>query len=49
MIRFCLGIIIAMGAVEAPHDAPLTLVIAAGAAGLIIAGFGARKLAKQEN
>jgi len=31
MIRFCLGLIIAMGAVEAPHDAPLSLIIAAGA------------------
>jgi hypothetical protein len=49
MIRFCLGIIIAMGAVEAPHDVPLTLIIAQAAIGLIIAGFGARKLAKQEN
>jgi hypothetical protein len=46
MIRFCLGLIIAMSAVDAPHDVPLTLVIAAGAAGLIIAGSGARKLAK---
>jgi hypothetical protein len=46
MIRFCLGLIIAMGAVEAPIDAPLALIIAAGAAGLIIAGFGARKIAK---
>jgi len=46
MIRFCLGIIIAMGAVDAPHDAPLTLIIIQAAIGLIIAAFGARKLAK---
>ena len=46
MIRFCLGTLLAMGAVEAPHDAPLALIIAAGAAGLIIAGIGARKLTK---
>jgi hypothetical protein len=46
MIRFCLGLIIAMGAVEAPHDAPLTLIIIQATIGLIIAGFGARKLAK---
>jgi threonine synthase len=46
MIRLITGIIIAMSAVDAPIDAPLTLVIAAGAAGLIIAGFGARKLTK---
>jgi hypothetical protein len=46
MIRFCLGLIIAMGAVEAPHDAPLALVIAQATVGLIIAGFGARKLSK---
>jgi hypothetical protein len=49
MIRFITGLIIAMGAVEAPHDAPLTLVIAQATVGLIIAGLGARKLAKQEN
>jgi hypothetical protein len=49
MIRFCLGLIIAMSAAEAPHDAPLTLIIAQAVVGLIIAGFGARKLAKQEN
>jgi hypothetical protein len=46
MIRFCLGVIIIMGAVEAPHDAPLSLIIAAGAAGLTIAAFGIRKLTK---
>ena len=46
MIRFCLGLIIAMGAVDAPHDAPLTLVIGQATVGLIIAGFGARKLTK---
>jgi hypothetical protein len=46
MIRFCLGIIIAMGAVEAPHDAPLAHIIIQAIIGLIIAGFGARKLAK---
>ena len=46
MIRFCLGLIIAMGAVEAPHDAPLTLIIGQAVIGLIVAGFGARKLTK---
>jgi len=46
MIRFCLGIIIAMGAAEAPHDAPLTLIIIQATIGLIIAAFGARKLTK---
>ena len=49
MIRFCLGLIIVMSAVEAPHDAPLSLIIAQATIGLIIAGLGARKLAKQEN
>ena len=48
MIRFCLGIIIAMGAVDAPHDAPLTLIIGQAIVGLIIAGFGARKLARAD-
>ena len=47
MIRFITGVIIIMGAVEAPHDAPLTLIIAQAVIGLIIAGFGARKLARQ--
>ena len=46
MIRFCLGTLLAMGAVDAPHDAPLTLIIIQATIGLIIAGFGARKLAK---
>jgi hypothetical protein len=46
MIRFITGIIIVMGAVEAPHDAPLTLIIIAGLSGLTVAGFGARKLSK---
>ncbi len=46
MIRFCLGLIIAMGAVEAPHDAPLAHIIAQAIVGLTIAVFGARKLAK---
>jgi|APGre2960657404_1045060.scaffolds.fasta_scaffold129677_2 hypothetical protein len=49
MIRFCLGLILAMGAAEAPHDAPITLIIIQATIGLIIAFFGARKLAKQEN
>jgi hypothetical protein len=49
MIRFCLGLIIIMGAANAPIDAPLDLVIAQAIVGLIIAGFGIRKLAKQEN
>ena len=47
MIRFLLGLVIAMGAVEAPHDAPLTLIIIQAGIGLIIAAFGARKLARQ--
>lgn len=47
MIRFCLGTLLAMGAVDAPHDAPLTLIIGQAVIGLIIAGFGARKLARQ--
>jgi hypothetical protein len=46
MIRFCLGLIIAMGAVEAPYDAPLAHIIGQATIGLTIAGFGARKLAK---
>jgi hypothetical protein len=49
MIRFVTGLIIIMGAVDAPHDAPLALVIGQAVIGLIIAGLGARKLAKQEN
>jgi hypothetical protein len=47
MIRFCLGLMLAMGAVDAPHDAPLTLIIIQAIVGLIIAAFGARKLARQ--
>lgn len=47
MIRFCLGLMLAMGAVEAPHDAPLSLVIAQAAIGLIVAALGARKLTKE--
>ncbi len=47
MIRFITGIIIVLGAVEAPHDAPLAHIIAQAIVGLIIAGFGARKLARQ--
>jgi hypothetical protein len=46
MIRLITGIIIAMGAVEAPHDAPLTLIIIQAVIGLTIAAFGARKLTK---
>jgi hypothetical protein len=46
MIRFITGFIIVMGAVEAPHDAPLSLIIIQATVGLIIAGFGARKLTK---
>ena len=49
MIRFCLGLIIIMSAVDAPIDAPLTLIIVQAVVGLTIAGFGARKIAKQEN
>lgn len=48
MIRFCLGLVIAMGAVDAPHDAPLAHIIIQAAIGLIIAGFGARKLARAD-
>lgn len=44
MIRLIAGFFIVMGAVDAPHDTPLALIIITGAAGLIIAAFGARKL-----
>jgi len=46
MIRFCLGLMLAMGAVDAPHDAPLSHIIIQAGIGLLIAAFGARKLAK---
>ena len=46
MIRFCLGLIIAMGAVDAPIDAPLDRIIIQVVIGLIIAAFGIRKLTK---
>jgi hypothetical protein len=46
MIRFCLGLIIILGAANAPHDAPIALIIGQAIVGLIIAGFGARKLTK---
>jgi hypothetical protein len=49
MIRFCLGLMLAMGAVEAPHDAPLAHIIAQAIVGLTIAGLGARKIANPEN
>jgi hypothetical protein len=49
MIRFITGVIIIMGAANAPIDAPIALIIAQAIVGLIIAGFGIRKLAKQEN
>jgi hypothetical protein len=49
MIRFVTGLIIILGAVDAPIDAPLSLIIGQATIGLIIACFGARKLAKQEN
>lgn len=48
MIRFCLGLMLAMGAAEAPHDAPLSLIIGQAIVGLIIAAFGARKLARAD-
>jgi hypothetical protein len=47
MIRLITGLIIAMGAVDAPIDAPLAHIIIQATIGLIIAGFGARKLARQ--
>lgn len=47
MIRFITGIIIVLGAVEAPIDAPLAHIIIAGLSGLITAAFGARKLTRQ--
>lgn len=47
MIRFCIGLMLAMGAVEAPHDASLSLIIIQAVVGLVIAAFGARKLARQ--
>jgi len=46
MIRFITGLIIVMGAVEAPHDAPLTLIIIQVIIGLLFAAFGIRKLTK---
>jgi hypothetical protein len=46
MIRFCLGLIIIMGAANAPIDAPIDVIIIQAVIGLIIAGFGARKLTK---
>jgi hypothetical protein len=46
MIRFCLGLMLAMSAVDAPIDAPLAHIIIQATIGLIIAGFGARKLTK---
>lgn len=46
MIRFITGLIIVLGAAEAPHDAPLSIIIIQAIVGLIIAAFGARKLSK---
>jgi hypothetical protein len=46
MIRLITGLIIAMGAAEAPIDAPLAHIIIQAVIGLIVAGFGARKLTK---
>jgi hypothetical protein len=46
MIRFITGLIIIMGAANAPHDAPIALIIGQATIGLIIAGFGIRKLIK---
>ena len=46
MIRFCLGLIIIMGAVDAPIDAPLDRIIIQAVVGLTIAAFGIRKLTK---
>jgi hypothetical protein len=47
MIRFVTGFIIAMGAANAPHDAPLSLIIIQATVGLTIAASGARKLTKE--
>jgi hypothetical protein len=44
MIRLILGLIIVMGAADAPIGTPLSLIIVSGLAGLVIAGLGARKL-----
>jgi len=44
MIRLIAGLVIAMSAADAPIGTPLSLIILAGLAGLIIAGLGARKL-----
>ncbi len=44
MIRLILGLVIAMSAADAPIGTPISLVIIAGLVGLIIAGFGIRKL-----
>jgi hypothetical protein len=46
MIRFVTGLIIIMGAANAPIDAPLDRIIIQAVVGLIIAAFGARKLTK---
>jgi hypothetical protein len=46
MIRFCLGVIIIMGAANAPIDAPLDRIIIQAAIGLLFAAFGIRKLTK---
>jgi hypothetical protein len=39
---------LAMGAAEAPHDAPLAHIIIQATIGLIVAAFGARKLARAD-
>jgi hypothetical protein len=44
MIRLILGSIIAITAADAPIGTPLSLIILAGLAGLIIAGLGVRKV-----
>ena len=47
MIRFVTGLIIILGAANAPHDAPLSLIIGQAIIGLLFAAFGIRKLTKE--
>ena len=48
MIRLIFGIALAMAAADAPHDAPLYLVIITATIGVIIAAFGVRKLNRKD-
>jgi hypothetical protein len=46
MIRFVTGLIIILGAANAPHDAPIDRIIIQVVIGLLFAAFGIRKLTK---